>query len=61
MVRRIWRSNRRTKWGPVIEKVAEAIEQDLVILDEVRAAADVSGRDLERVATDMAQPGLVVE
>jgi hypothetical protein len=50
LVRRIWRSNRRTKWGPIIEKVAETIEQDLVVLDEVRAAAGVSGGDLKRVA-----------
>jgi hypothetical protein len=50
LVRRIWRSNRRTKWGPVIEKVAETIEQDLVVLDEVRDAAGVSGGDLKRVA-----------
>jgi hypothetical protein len=50
LVRRIWRSNRRTKWGPIIEKVAESIEQDLVVLDEVRAAAGVSGGDLKRVA-----------
>jgi hypothetical protein len=50
LVRRIWRSNRRTKWGPIIEQVAEAIEQDLVVLDEVRSAAGVSGGDLKRVA-----------
>jgi hypothetical protein len=50
LVRRIWRSNRRTEWGPIIEKVAESIEQDLVVLDEVRAAAGVSGGDLKRVA-----------
>jgi hypothetical protein len=50
LVRRIWRSNRRTEWGPVIEKVAETIEQDLVVLDEVRAAAGVSGGDLKKVA-----------
>ena len=50
LARRIWRSNRRTKWGPIIEEVAEAIEQDLVVLDEVRAAAGVSGGDLKRVA-----------
>jgi hypothetical protein len=50
LVRRIWRSNRRTRWGPVIEKIAETIEQDLVVLDEVRAAAGVSGGDLKRVA-----------
>jgi len=37
LVWRIWRSNRRTKWGPIIEKVAESIEQDLVVLDEIRA------------------------
>lgn len=50
LVRRIWRSNRRTTWGPIIEKVAESIEQDLVVLDEIRAAADVSGGDLKRAA-----------
>jgi len=50
LVRRIWRSNRRTEWGPIIEKVAESIEQDLVVLDEVRAVAGVSGGDLKRVA-----------
>ena len=50
LVRRIWRSNRRTKWGPIIEKVAESIEQDLVVLDEIRAAAGVSGGDLKRAA-----------
>lgn len=50
LVRRIWRSNRRTEWGPIIEKVAESIEQDLVVLDEVRTAAAVSGGDLKRVA-----------
>lgn len=50
LVRRIRRSNRRTELGPIIEKVAESIEQDLVVLDEVRAAAGVSGGDLKRVA-----------
>jgi hypothetical protein len=50
LVRRIWRSNRRTTWGPIIEKVAESIEQDLVVLDEIRAAARVSGGDLKRAA-----------
>jgi hypothetical protein len=50
LVRRLWRSNRRTEWGPIIERVAESIEQDLVVLDEVRAAAGVSGGDLKRVA-----------
>ncbi len=50
LVRRIWRSNCRTKWGPIIEKVAESIEQDLVVLDKVRAAAGVSGGDLKRAA-----------
>jgi len=50
LVRRIWRSNRRTEWGPIIEKVAESIEQDLVVLDHVRAAVGVSGGDLKRAA-----------
>ncbi len=50
LIRRIWRSNRRTKWGPIIEEVAESIEQDLVVLDEIRAAAGVSGGDLKRAA-----------
>lgn len=49
LVRRIWRSNRRTEWGPIIEQVAESIEQDLAVLDEVRAAAGISGGDLKRV------------
>lgn len=50
LVRRIWRNNRLTKWGPMIEEVAESIERDLVVLDEVRAAAGVSGGDLKRAA-----------
>lgn len=50
LARRIWRSNRRTKWGPTIEEVAESIEQDLVVLDEIRAATGVSGGDLKRAA-----------
>ena len=50
LARRIWRSNRRTKWGPIIQEVAEAIEQDLVVLDEIRAAAGVSGGHLKRAA-----------
>lgn len=50
LVRRIWRSNRRTKWGPIIEEVAESIERDLVVLEEVREAAGVSGGDLKRAA-----------
>jgi len=50
LARRIWRSNRRTKWGPIIEKVADSIEQDLVVLDEVRAAAGVSGGDIKKAA-----------
>lgn len=50
LARRISRSNRRTRWGPIIEKVAESIEQDLVVLDEIRAAARVSGGDLKRAA-----------
>lgn len=50
LVRRIWRSNRRTEWGPTMEEVAGAIEHDVVVLDEVRAAAGVTGGDLKRVA-----------
>ena len=50
LVRRIWRSNRRTKWGPIIEDVANSIEQELVVLDKVRAAAGISGGDLKRAA-----------
>jgi hypothetical protein len=50
LVRRIWRSNRRTEWGPIIEEVAESIEQDLVVLEEIRAAAGVSGGDLKKAA-----------
>jgi hypothetical protein len=50
LVKRIWRSNRRTQWGPPIERVAQSIEQDLIVLDEVRAAAGVSGGDLKKVA-----------
>ena len=50
LVRRIWRSNRRTTWAPSIENVAESIEQELVVLDEVRAAAGISGGDLKRAA-----------
>jgi hypothetical protein len=55
LARRIWRSNRRTKWGPTIEEVAEAVEQDLVVLDEIREAAGVSGGDLKRVAAVLAE------
>ena len=50
LARRIWRSNRRTKWGPIIEEVAQSIEQDLVVLDELRAATGISGGDLKRAA-----------
>jgi hypothetical protein len=50
LARRIWRSNRRTEWGPLIEEVAESIEQDLVVLDQIRAATGVSGGDLKKVA-----------
>jgi hypothetical protein len=55
LVRRIWRSNRRTEWGPIIENVAKSIEQDLVVLDEIRAAAGVSGGDLKRAAALLAE------
>jgi hypothetical protein len=50
LARRVWRSNRRTKWGPIIEQVAESIGQDLVVLDEVRAAAGVTGGELKKTA-----------
>ena len=50
LVKRIWRSNRRNQWGPVIENVVETIEQDLVVLDEVRTASGVSGGDLKKMA-----------
>ncbi len=50
LVRRIWRSNRRTEWGPIIEKVAESIEQDLAALDDVRTAVGVTGGDFKRAA-----------
>ncbi|HSJ82303.1 MAG TPA: hypothetical protein VLA91_00650 [Acidimicrobiia bacterium] len=36
-----------THW-PIIEQVAETIEQDLVVLDGVRAAAGVSREEISR-------------
>jgi len=50
LAQRIWRSNRRTQWGPSLEKVARTIEEDLTVLENVRAAAEVSGGDLKKVA-----------
>ena len=55
LARRIWRSNRRTLWGPQLEQVADSIEQDLAVLDEVRTAAGVSGGDLKKVAALLAE------
>lgn len=55
LARRIWRSNRRTQWGPPLEQVADAIEQDLAVLDQVRAAAGFSGGDLKKVAALLAE------
>ena len=55
LARRIWRSNRRTQWGPLIEQVAQSIEQDLVVLDQVRAAVGISGGDLKKVAALLAE------
>ena len=43
LVRRIWRSNRRTKRGRIIDDVADSIEQELVVLEKVRAVAGISG------------------
>ena len=50
LVTRIWRSNRRTPWEAQLKEVIDLIEQDLIILDEVRAKAGVSGGELKRVA-----------
>ena len=53
--RRIWRSNRRTQWGSQLEQVADAIEQDLAVLEQVRTAAGVSGGDLKKTAALLAE------
>jgi uncharacterized membrane-anchored protein len=55
LARRIWRSNRRTQWGSLLEQVADSIEQDLAVLDRVRAAADVSGGELKKTAALLAE------
>jgi hypothetical protein len=55
LARRIWRANRRTQWGPVLEQVADTIEQDLAVLEQVRAAAGVSGGDLKKTAALLAE------
>ena len=55
LARRIWRSNRRTQWGPRLEHVANSIEQDLAVLDRIRAAAGVSGGDLKKTAALLAE------
>lgn len=55
LARRIWRSNRRTQWGPQLEQVADAIEEDLAVLDRVRAAAGVTGGELKKTAALLAE------
>ena len=50
LVRRVWHNNRNTPWGPLLRQVADTIDQDVVILDEVREVAAVSGGDLKQVA-----------
>ena len=41
--------NRRTKWGPIIEEVAESIEQDLVVLEDPGHGQGLGG-DLKKGA-----------
>lgn len=55
LARRIWRSNRRTQWGSQLEQVADAIEEDLAVLDLVRAAAGVTGGELKKTAALLAE------
>lgn len=55
LARRIWRSNRRTQWGSQLEQVADAIEEDLAVLDRVRAAAGVTGGELKKTAALLAE------
>ena len=55
LARRIWRSNRRTQWGPVLEQVTDSIEEDLAVLDRVRAATGVAGGELKKTAALLAE------
>jgi len=48
LARRIWRSNRTTTWGPQLEELADAIERDRTVLEQVREAAGISGGDLKQ-------------
>lgn len=49
------RSNRHTPWSSQLREIAESIGEDLVVLDQVRAAAGVSGGELKRVAALLAE------
>lgn len=55
LARRICRSNRRTQWGPLLGQVADSIEEDLAVLDRVRAAAGVTGGELKKTAALLAE------